>query len=49
MLEESETFDVSIFRNGLDSDISIGNELAIVTITDIDRKLSCKWCIPHSL
>ena len=38
-LESDESFDISLYRNGLDSDITIGQQLTTITITDDDSKL----------
>ena len=36
MLEEEETFDLSLLRNGLDSAISLSQTLTTITIIDDD-------------
>ena len=38
-LEEVETFDISLLRNGLGTDIAIGWESTRITIEDDDSKL----------
>ena len=38
-LEEAESFDVSLFRFGFSSDITIGQGLTTITILDDDSKL----------
>ena len=37
-LEDDETFDISLFRYGLDSDIIIGQQSTTITILDDDSK-----------
>ena len=37
-LEDDETFYISLFGNGLDSDITIGQQLTTITILDDDSK-----------
>ena len=38
-LEAAESFDISLFRDGLNSDITIGQGLMTITILDDDSKL----------
>ena len=38
-LEEDESFYISLFRDGLNSDITIGQGLTTITILDDDSKL----------
>ena len=38
-LEGTESFDISLFRDGLNSDITIGQQLTTITILDDDSKL----------
>ena len=38
-LEGAESFDISLFRDGLNSDIIIGQGLTTITILDDDSKL----------
>ena len=37
-----EDFDISLFRNGLDTDILLGLSTATITIMDDDGKVECE-------
>ena len=46
-LEEEESFDISLLRNGLNINIHIGPQsITTITIQDDDSKLDSKACFP---